>query len=337
MASGAWDWENRLENGYWTYSLDMVKQGLQGAFADLSRDVNEKYGEPLISVGAMGISAMMHGYLPFDKDGGLLAPFRTWRNTTTEAAAQELTELFGFNIPQRWSIAHLYQAMLNKEEHVPSVAHITTLAGYVHFLLSGERAVGVGEAAGMFPLDENGAYDGAMLDKFDALAKQRGYNLRIREVLPAVKFAGERGAVLTEQGAKLLDPSGVFKAGVPMCPPEGDAGTGMVATNSVLPRTGNLSAGTSIFSMLVLEKPLGGVYPEIDVVATPDGKPVAILLAAFMNCSDGAPLPKWLEKRVFGGMETTTLAPDEAGVKGFAEYIRRFRSGLDAQRMAAKQ
>ncbi len=276
-AVGAWDWENKLENGYWTYSLDDVKQGLQGAFAALSHDFSEKFGEPLTTVGVMGVSAMMHGYLPFDKDNNLLTPFRTWRNTTTGAAAEELTALFGFNVPQRWSISHLYQAMLNREEHVPSVCSINTLAGYVHFMLTGERAVGVGEAAGIFPLDKDGAYDGAMLDKFAAKVKEKGYSFDIREVLPKIKFAGEKGAVLSEAGAMFLDLTGTFKAGVPLCPPEGDAGTGMVATNSVLPRTGNVSAGTSIFSMLVLEKPLGGVYPEIDVVATPDGKPVAMV------------------------------------------------------------
>lgn len=306
VAVGAWNWENRLENGYWTYSLEDVTRGLQGAFADLCRDVKEKFGETLVTVGAMGISAMMHGYLPFDKEDRLLVPFRTWRNTTTAAAAEELTKLFGFNVPQRWSISHLYQAILNGEEHVSEISHITTLAGYVHFLLTGERAVGVGEAAGMFPLDKDGAYDGVMLDKFSALSKEKGCSFDIREVLPKIKFAGEGGAVLTDAGAALLDPTGNFKSGVPLCPPEGDAGTGMVATNSVLPRTGNVSAGTSIFSMLVLEKPLSGVYPEIDVVATPDGKPVAMVHCN--NCC--SELDAWV--RLFG--EFAKLSGNEMSV-----------------------
>jgi sugar (pentulose or hexulose) kinase len=275
VASGAYDWENRLENGYWTYSLDDVTKGLRGAYASLAADFEEKFGESLTTVGAMGISAMMHGYLPFDSENRLLAPFRTWRNTTTAEAAAKLTKLFGFNVPQRWSIAHLYQAMLNKEEHVKNIAYITTLAGYVHFLLTGKRVVGVGEAAGMFPLGENGKYDEKMLDSFSELSGE--YDWNIRSVLPEIMTAGENAGTLTESGAALLDLTGKLKAGIPLCPPEGDAGTGMAATNSVLPRTGNVSAGTSIFSMLVLEKPLSGVYPEIDVVATPDGKPVAMV------------------------------------------------------------
>ncbi len=322
IASGAWDWENKLENGFWTYSLDMVREGLQGVFADLSRDVKEKFGEPLRVVGAMGISAMMHGYLAFDKHDRLLVPFRTWRNTTTGAAAQELSALFGFNVPQRWSISHLYQAILNGEEHVPEVAHITTLAGYVHFLLTGERAVGVGDAAGIFPLDKDGQYDAAMLDKFNTLAREKGFSADIRGVLPAVKFAGEGGAVLSGSGAALLDPTGNFAAGVPMCPPEGDAGTGMVATNSVLPRTGNVSAGTSIFSMLVLEKPLEGVYPEIDVVATPDGKPVAMVHCNNCCCE----LDAWV--KLFG--EFSKLSGREMSVGEVYEMLYKNALGGDA-------
>lgn len=275
IADGSHSWENRLENGYWTYSLDDIHSGVQSCYADLKRDVREKYGVTLEAVGAMGISAMMHGYMAFDSGDNLLVPFRTWRNTTTEKAAAELTELFGFNIPQRWSIAHLYQAILNGEEHVPKIAHITTLAGYIHFLLTGNRVVGVGEASGMFPV--NGGYDSVMLDKFDRLAAEKGFDKSIREVLPRVANAGEYSGIITAEGAAFLDPDGDLRSGIPLCPPEGDAGTGMVATNAVLPKTGNISAGTSVFSMLVLEKPLAGVYPEIDVVTTPDGAPVAMV------------------------------------------------------------
>ncbi len=276
VASGSHGWENRLENGYWTYSLEDIHSGIQACYADLKRDISEKYGVQLTTLGAVGISAMMHGYMAFDKDGKLLVPFRTWRNTTTEQAASELTKLFGFNIPQRWSISHLYQAILNGESHLPEVAHITTLAGYIHYLLTGNRVLGVGDASGMFPITDCD-YDKDMLAKFTEAAAKRGFTQDIRTVLPKVLSAGEDGGVLTEEGAKFLDPDGGLKAGIPVCPPEGDAGTGMAATNAVLPRTGNVSAGTSIFSMLVLEKPLKGVYPEIDIVTTPDGAPVAMV------------------------------------------------------------
>ncbi len=274
IASGSFDWENQFENGYWTYSKELIHKGLRSCFASLAEDVKSRYGVPLTTVGAMGISGMMHGYLAFDAEGNLLTPFRTWRNTTTAQAASKLTELFRFNIPQRWSIAHLYQAMLNGEEHVSKIARITTIAGYAHYLLTGRHEVGIGEASGIFPI-ENGAYSEAMLDKFDPLAKDQPWKLR--DVLPAIKNAGEGGAVLTESGAAFLDPTGTFKAGVPLCPPEGDAGTGMTATNAVLPGTGNVSAGTSVFSMLVLHKPLDGIYPQIDIVATPDGSPTAMV------------------------------------------------------------
>ncbi len=277
VAEGSHGWENRFENGIWTYSEEDIKNGLQSAFKSLSEDYAAKFKKPLKSVSAMGISGMMHGYLAFDENDRLLTPFRTWRNTCTGQAANELTELFGFNIPQRWSIAHLYQAVMNREEHVGKIAHITTLAGYVHYLLTGERAVGTGEAAGIFPLDDSGEYNADMLDKFNRLVSEKGCGFDIRELLPKINTAGTRGAVLSKEGALLLDPTGVFEAGVPVCPPEGDAGTGMVATNSVRVGTGNVSAGTSIFSMLVLDEPLKGVYPEIDVVATPDGKPVAMV------------------------------------------------------------
>ncbi len=274
VANGSYDWENSFENGYWTYSLDSVHEGVKECFKNLSENVSDKYGVKLEAVGAIGISAMMHGYLAFDKDGKLLAPFRTWRNTTTEQAASELTKLFGFNIPQRWSISHLYQAMLNKEKHVSEISYITTLSGYVHYLLTGKRELGIGDASGMFPVSGN-SYDSEMLDKFSKLTDD--YDWDIRNILPEVKNAGEAGTVLSEAGAKFLDMTGTLKPGIPVCPPEGDAGTGMVATNSVAPKTGNVSAGTSIFAMLVLEKPLSSLYPQIDIVATPGGLPVAMV------------------------------------------------------------
>lgn len=276
VADGSHAWENRLENGYWTYSPEDIRVGLQDCYADLKSSVKERYGVTLMNIGAVGISAMMHGYMPFDKNNKLLVPFRTWRNTTTEKAARELTELFGFNIPQRWSIAHLYQAILDNEPHIADIAHITTLAGYIHYLLTGERAVGIGEASGMFPIS-GGGYDKEMLGKLDKVLDEKRIAFKTADVLPRVMTAGERCGALTEQGAKLLDPEGDLKSGIPFCPPEGDAGTGMTATNAVLPKTGNISAGTSIFSMLVLEKPLSRVYPEIDVVTTPDGAPVAMV------------------------------------------------------------
>ena len=293
IAQGSHGWENRLENGIWTYSLDDVHRGLQSCYADLKRDVKERYGVTLKTVGGMGISAMMHGYMPFDKNNDLLVPFRTWRNTMTEQAAAELTELFGFNIPQRWSIAHLYQAILNNEPHVKDIAYITTLAVYVHRLLTGVNAAGVGEASGMFPTDGI-AYNAKMLEKFDGKTADKGFGWKLQSILPKVAAAGERCGELTDKGALFLDPEGDLTAGIPFCPPEGDAGTGMVATDSVRAGTGNISAGTSVFSMLVLEKPLQGVYPEIDIVATPDGSPVAMVHCN--NCC--SELDAWV--KVFG-------------------------------------
>ncbi|MDR2701944.1 MAG: FGGY-family carbohydrate kinase [Spirochaetaceae bacterium] len=276
IAAGSHDWENRLEDGIWTYHLDDVWAGLQNCFRNLALDVETRYGLTLSSVGAIGISAMMHGYLVFDKNGEQLVPFRTWRNTTTEKAAALLTEKFKFNIPQRWSIAHLYQAVLNGEPHVKNIDYITTLAGYVHWKLTGRRTLGIGDASGMFPVD-NGNYNSLMLKQFDELAAQYNYDRKIAGILPAVLNAGEDAGTLTEQGAKLLDSSGCLRNGIPFCPPEGDAGTGMAATNSVAERTGNVSAGTSIFAMIVMEKELSKVYPEIDIVTTPAGKPVAMV------------------------------------------------------------
>jgi len=276
IAGGSFDWENALEDGYWTYSLEAIHKGVQACFANLAENVLTQYNMPLKTVGAIGVSAMMHGYLAFDKNDNLLVPFRTWRNTTTKEAADQLTEAFRFNIPQRWSIAHLYQAILNQEPHVPHIARITTLAGYIHYLLSGNFEVGIGDASGMFPI-EGKHYNSEMLDTFNALVQKNSFPWSIRDILPKVKQAGEGGAHLTEKGAKFLDPSGNLESGIAICPPEGDAGTGMVATNSVLQRTGNVSAGTSVFSMLVLENPLKELHRQIDIVTTPDGSPVAMV------------------------------------------------------------
>ena len=278
IASGAHDWENRLENGVWTYHLDDVWTGLQDAYKKLKEDVFEKYGVKLTNIKSMGFSAMMHGYLPFDKDGKQLAEFRTWRNTITEQSAEELTKLFRFNIPQRWSIAHLYQAILNGEDHLPNIDFLTTLEGYVHWMLTGEKVIGIGEAAGMFPIDSTkNCYDEKMVADFDAKIADKGYNWKLLDILPKILVAGENAGTLTEKGALLLDPTGELEAGIPLCPPEGDAGTGMAATNSVAVRTGNISAGTSIFGMIVLDKALSDVYTEIDMVTTPTGKPVAMV------------------------------------------------------------
>ncbi len=285
VAVGVHTWENQFTDRRWTYPLDAVHTGLAGAFEALAADVRDRYGVELTTVGAIGVSAMMHGYLAFDAEDALLVPFRTWRNTTTGPAAAALTEAFGFNVPQRWSVAHLYQAMLDGEEHVPDVAFLTTLAGYVHWQLTGERVLGVGDASGMFPIDPaTGTYDTGMLAVFDGLAAQvTAPAAPLRALLPEVLPAGAPAGRLTEAGAALLDPTGGLRAGAPLCPPEGDAGTGMVATNAVAPRTGNVSAGTSIFAMIVLERPLSTVHEEIDVVATPAGAPVAMV-----HCNNGS-------------------------------------------------
>ena len=272
VASGDYEWENRLVNGIWTYSMESVHTGLRACVKALKEDLKEEFGLELTTVGAIGVSAMMHGYLPFDKDGKQLAEFRTWRNTITGEAAEKLTALIGFNIPQRWSIAHLYQAMLNGEEHVKEIAYLTTLAGYIHWMLTGEKVMGVGEASGMFPIDsETGDYDAVMLRKFLDLT-----GLDLRTILPKVLPAGACGGRLTEAGARFLDPAGTLLPGIPVAPCEGDAGTGMTATNSVRVRTGNVSAGTSDFAMIVADHPLG-VHREIDMVTTPDGLPVAMV------------------------------------------------------------
>ena len=278
IAQGDYEWENQFVNGVWTYSMNAVHTGIQACFAGLKADVKARFGTELTTVGAIGVSAMMHGYLPFDKDGRQLAEFRTWRNTITGEAAAELTELFGFNIPQRWSIAHLYQAILNGEEHVKDIAFLTTLAGYIHWRLTGEKVMGIGEASGMFPIDsEKPDYDEGMIQKFKALT-----GVDLRAILPKVLVAGECGGTLTAVGAAFLDPSGTLKPGIPLAPCEGDAGTGMAATNAVRVRTGNVSAGTSDFAMIVTDKPLG-VHREIDMVTTPTGLPVAMVHCS--NCT----------------------------------------------------
>ena len=270
VASGAHEWENQLADGIWTYSMEAVTAGVQDCYAKLKQDVLEKYGITLTEVGAIGISGMMHGYLPFDKDGNQLAPFRTWRNTITGEAAAKLSQVLNFNIPQRWSIAHLYQAILNKEPHVQHIASLTTLAGYLHVTLTGEKVMGIGEASGMFPIDSDTLdYNQEMVDAFDAIS---GMPWKLRDVLPRVLCAGDDAGVLTESGARFLDPVGDLTPGIPVAPCEGDAGTGMVATNSVRERTGNVSAGTSVFAMIVLEKPLSAMHREIDMVTTPTGK-----------------------------------------------------------------
>lgn len=280
VASGGHAWENRLENGIWTYSLEDVHNGLRSCFRSLNEDVERKYGLTITRVGSIGISAMMHGYLVFDDRGELLVPFRTWRNTITGQAASDLTQLLRFNIPQRWSIAHLYQAILNGEEHVSQIAFLTTLSGYVHWMLTGRKVIGIGDASGMFPIDsKKNNYNTEMTEKFDRLISDKGYPWKLRDILPEVLMAGENAGTLTAEGARLLDPSGKLQTGIPLCPPEGDAGTGMVATNCIAERTGNISAGTSIFAMLVLERDLAGVYTEIDMVTTPEGTPVALVHA----------------------------------------------------------
>jgi len=292
IASGSHEWENRYENGVWTYSLEDVWTGLQESYQKLSSEVLEKYNTPLKTISAIGFSGMMHGYLAFDKDGNLLAPFRTWRNTITGQAAEKLTDLFQFNIPQRWSIAHLYQAILNKEPHVKDIHHQTTLAGYVHWRLTGQKVMGIGEASGMFPIDsKTNDYDTRMIGLFNERLAAENIAWKVQDILPKVLVAGEAAGVLTEEGAKLLDPTGQLKAGIPLCPPEGDAGTGMVATNSVAERTGNVSAGTSVFAMIVLEKALSKVYPEVDMVTTPTGRPVAMVHSN--NCTSD--LNAWIE------------------------------------------
>ncbi len=278
IAQGSHQWENRLENGIWTYSHEDIITGLQSCYASLLTDVKDKYNTDITRLAAMGFSGMMHGYIALDDRDRLLVPFRTWRNTNTGEASSELTGYFNFHIPQRWSIAHLYQAILNKEEHVGKINYLTTLAGYIHYRLTGKKVMGVGEASGMFPIDTDKTdYNASMLDRFDELIADRNYSWKLKDILPKVLMAGQEAGTLTEAGAALLDVSGKLQAGIPLCPPEGDAGTGMTATNSVDVRTGNVSAGTSVFAMVVLENELKAVHEELDIVTTPDGNAVAMV------------------------------------------------------------
>ncbi len=320
IASGDHEWENRLENGFWTYHEDEIWTGLQDSYAKLKKDVSEKYGVELTKLASLGFSAMMHGYLAFDAEGKLLVPFRTWRNSTTGPAAEQLSELFQYNIPQRWSISHLYQAILNGEDHVSQIAYFTTLAGYIHWKLTGEKVLGVGDASGMFPIDpKTKNYDAAMVAKFDELIKDKGYSWKLMDILPEAKNAGEACGTLTAEGAKLLDTAGELEEGVPLAAPEGDAGTGMVATNSVKQKTGNISAGTSVFAMIVLEKELKKYYPEIDMVTTPDGSLVAMVHAN--NCTSD--LNAWV------GLCKEVLAAFGKDVSGDELYGTLYRKSLE--------
>lgn len=277
LASGNYEWENSFIDNIWTYSLEEIHTGIRKCYSSLREAVESKYGVALQNIGAIGISAMMHGYMALDKDGKQIAPFQTWRNTNTQKAADELTKLFNFNIPLRWTVAHLYQRIIDREEHVAQLDYVTTLSAYIHWKLTGKRVIGIGDAAGMFPVDSNTHdYDADMVKKFDELIEPFGYTWKMKDIFPEVLVAGEDAGVLTEEGAAFLDETGLLRADIPLCPPEGDAGTGMTATNSVAPRTGNVSAGTSTFAMVVLEKQLSKVYREIDMVTTPTGFPCAM-------------------------------------------------------------
>lgn len=278
IATGEHDWENRYVDNIWTYTLEDIWEGVRGSYRDLTEEVEKQYGVMINTIGAIGFSAMMHGYMVFNKAGDILVPFRTWRNTITGPASDKLTDLFQYNIPQRWSIAHLYQAILNKEEHVSEIDYMITLEGYIHWMLTGEKVLGIGDCAGMFPVDSTTKdFNERMIEQFDELIAPEGFSWKLRDILPKVMVAGECAGKLTEEGAKLIDPSGNLKGGIPFCPPEGDAGTGMVATNSVAKRTSNVSAGTSVFAMVVMEQELAKVHKEIDLVTTPAGDPVAMV------------------------------------------------------------
>ena len=349
IASGAHEWENRYENGVWTYSLDDIWTGIQDCYQDMAKDVKAKYDIELESVGAFGVSAMMHGYMPFNKEGELLVPFRTWRNNITGEASEKLMELFNYNIPQRWSIAHLYQAILNGEEHVKDIDYITTLEAYVHWKLTGKRVLGIGDAAGISisrKIDKIPVFiNQEMVDKFDELVAPYGFSWKLRDIMPKALVAGEDAGVLTEEGAKLLDVTGKLKAGIPMCPPEGDAGTGMVATNSVAVRTGNVSAGTSVFAMIVLEKELSRPYKEIDMVTTPSGHLVA--MAHSNNCTSD--LNAWVNvfkefaeamgmevdmNKLFGTLYNKALEgdPDCGGLLSYCYFSGEHMTGFEEGR-----
>lgn len=346
IASGGYRWENQYVDDIWTYSLDDIWKGLQTSYAQMAAEVKEKYGVTLTKIGSIGFSAMMHGYMAFNKEDKLLVPFRTWRNTITEEAAKKLTEEFNYNIPQRWSIAHLYQAILNKEEHVKDVTFFTTLAGYIHWQLTGEKVLGVGDASGMFPINnETKQYDAAMIEKFNALVAPCGFEWKLEEILPKVLLAGDNAGSLTAEGAKLLDVSGNLESGILVCPPEGDAGTGMAATNSVAKKTGNVSAGTSVFAMIVLEKDLQNVHEEIDLVTTPTGELVAMVHCN--NCTSD--INAWAEvfnqfaksfdielerDRLFDTMFEKALEgePDCGGLMGYNYFSGEPVTGFDAGR-----
>ena len=323
IASGSHEWENDYVDGIWTYSESSILQGFRASYADLKKNVKDQYGVTLTRLGAIGLSAMMHGYLPFNEKMELLVPFRTWRNTITGEAAEKLTEAFSFNMPQRWSLSHLYQAILNDEPHVKDIRFFTTLAGWAHYWLTGEKVLGIGDASGIMPIDSRSMdYDAGMIETFDRLTADRHYPWKLRDILPRVLSAGENAGVLTAAGAALLDPEGDLQPGCPLCPPEGDAGTGMTATNSVRPRTGNVSAGTSIFSMIVLEKPLSKVYPEIDVVTTPTGMPVGMVHCN--SCSSD--INAWVGLfREFA--ETMGFSPDVGEI-----YTRLFLKALEGEK-----
>jgi len=320
LAVGSHSWENQLVDRLWTYSLESVWAGVQACYRSLAADVRQRYGVELTRVGGLGVSAMMHGYLAFDAAGNLLTPFRTWRNTNTGAAVEQLSALFDYNIPHRWSIAHLCQAVLDNEEHVGRIAHLTTLAGYVHWQLTGQQVLGIGDASGMFPIDiRTGGYDAAMVGKFEDLAAEHGRALRLPDLLPSIRRAGEAAGTLTAAGAGLLDPTGALAAGAAVCPPEGDAGTGMVATNAVAPRTGNVSAGTSIFAMVVLEHQLSRVHHELDLVTTPAGD-----LVAMVHCNNGAS-----EINAWAGLFAEFAAATGADLDTGAVFETLFRAALN--------
>ncbi|WP_017813283.1 xylulokinase [Paenibacillus shenyangensis] len=346
IASGSYEWENQLKDGFWTYDLETIIDGMQTAYRKMKQSVQEQYSVNLQTIGSIGFSAMMHGYVALDSSGELLVPFRTWRNANTGAAARELTEMFQFNIPERWSIAHLYQAILNEETHVPQLSSITTLAGYIHWRMTGNHAIGIGDASGMFPIEETSHnYHPSMIKQFNEHVAGKGYTWKVEDLLPNVYRAGEQAGTLTEEGAKLLDPDGDLQTGIPLCPPEGDAGTGMVATNSVRKRTGNISVGTSVFAMIVLEKELSKVYPEIDMVTTPDGSPVGMVHAN--NCSSD--INAWLglflefseamgygsdKEKLFGVLFNKALEadPDGGGLLSYGYYSGENITGMEKGR-----